>query len=55
MKEGEAEGQLPVPVLAARTKIFNANEHNGIFGGTERNKNHGSFLGQRELNGVNPG
>ena len=32
---GGGGGQLPVPVLVARTKMFNANEHNGMFGGTE--------------------
>lgn len=29
----------------ARTKMFNVNERNGIFGETEQNKNHSSFLG----------
>lgn len=49
-------GQLPVPVLAARTKIFNANEHNGIFGGTETEiKITVASWGIARLNGVNPG
>lgn len=43
-KEG-ARWRASRPLPAARTKMFNANEYNGILGETERNKIYDGFFG----------